>query len=88
MFLSQAVALFGYALLVTAVYKIFQVGKEVQEIKDLLKKSARSSSHGATTLPTVTSAESDAAAAEYAENLLRSLHAESARSESEQQKAL
>lgn len=87
MFLSQAIALFGYALLVTSVYKIFQVGKEVREIKDLLKKSARNSSHGATTLPAVSSAESDAAA-EYAENLLRSLQAESAGSESEARKTV
>lgn len=85
MFLSEAVAIFGYALLATAVYKIFQLGKEVQEIKDLLKKSTRNSSHGPAALPAVAG---DDTATEYAEKLLRSLKAESAHSESEAQKTL
>ena len=82
MFLSEAVAIFGYALLVTAVYKIFQLGKEVAEIKELLKKSTRNSSQGTAALPAV--AEDDTATA-YSENLLRSLQAEVPRSQSEQQ---
>ncbi len=86
MFLSEAVAIFGYGLLITAVYKIFQLGKEVREIKDLLKKSGRNASHGATAIPPVSSAESDAAADEYAANLMRSLQAESAHSKNEAQK--
>jgi hypothetical protein len=88
MLLSEAVAIFGYALLATAVYKIFQLGKEVQEIKDLLQRSARNASPGPSPLTGVSPVDGDAAAAEYAENLLRSLHAESARSGSETQKTL
>jgi len=92
-FLSQAVALFGYALLVTAVYKIFQLSKEVQEIKDLLKKSGRSSSFAPAVQPPVAydgpadeSGADEYGADEYAANLLRSLQAESPRSESEPRK--
>ena len=89
MFLSEAVAIFGYALLVTAVYKMFQLGKEVREIKDLLKRSARNSSLGpaasAASSP-ILSTDGDEEAAQYAENLLRSLQSESARSQSEAQK--
>jgi hypothetical protein len=93
MLLSEAMAIFGYALLCTAVYKIFQLGKEVREIKDLLKKSSRNSSLGPVApspmaSPIASTADDDAAAAEYAENLLRSLQAEAARGVSERQKTL
>ena len=90
-FLSEIFVIFGYALLGAAVYKLFQIGAELGEIKALLQKSTRNASLGpavsSTVSPAVSSAGDDSAT-EYAEKLLRSLQAESAHSESASHKAL
>jgi hypothetical protein len=85
-FLGEIVAILGYALVGTAVYKLFQIATELSEIKALLQKSARNTSLGPESSSTVSAADGDDAAADYAANLLRSLQAESARSDSETQK--
>ena len=93
--LNQVFQTLGYALLGAVAYKLFQIGADIGEIKTLLQKSARNASFAppvASSSPGAVSAElpaaNDDSAAEYAEKLLRSLHAESARSESEARKML
>jgi len=84
-FLSELFAMLGYALLIVCVYKLFRIGTELKEIKELLQKSTRNSSTGGAASSTLTSTLGDSAT-EYAENLLRAIHAESKDSESEPQK--
>ena len=86
-FLSEIFVIFGYALLGAAVYKLFQIGAELSEIKALLQKSTRNFSLNPAVSSTASSAVDDSAT-EYAEKLLRSLQAESAHSESASHKAL
>ena len=92
--LNQLFQTLGYALLGVVAYKLFQIGADIGEIKGLLQRSARNASLGppvsspSAGLPTSISIASDDSATEYAENLLRSLHAESARGESESHKPL
>jgi len=69
-FLREVITLAGYALMFAAVYKLFQIGTELSEIKDLLKRGQYSGPS--------TSAESAAGFMggedAYAERLLKSLH--------------
>ena len=80
--LGELVAIVGYALLCTAVYKLFQIANHLDEIKALLRKTGRNptSDHGVLAL------DGDSAM-EYAQNLLRAVNAESRRSENKPTKS-
>ena len=66
---GELVALVGYALLCAAVYKLFQIGSELREIKELLQKGARNPGGDAA----VVRVDSDPAD-QYAQALLRNVH--------------
>ena len=80
--IGELVAIIGYALLCTAVYKLFQIANHLDEIKALLQKTGGNpaSEHGALPL------DGDSAT-EYARNLLRAVNAESRRGENEPEKS-
>lgn len=73
----------GYALLFAAIYKLFQIANRLDEIKALLQKTGRipAIDHGALEF------DGDSAT-EYAQNLLRSVNAESPRTDSEPAKSV
>lgn len=84
-FIGEVVAIAGYMILFTGVYKLFQIATELGEIKQLLKDQSRSSSltsaivpaHAPNTglgFPPLVSSDD---ASEYAEKLLRAVNAES-----------
>lgn len=82
-FFSELAAIIGYMLLSVAVYKLFQITTELGEIKELLKKQARSSvsalappEQDPISSPIADLHSSDDAAV-YAEKLLRAVNAES-----------
>jgi hypothetical protein len=79
---GELVAIVGYALLCAAVYKLFQIGNDLGEIKALLQRTGRNPAldHGTPPL------DGDSAT-EYAQNLLRAVNAESGRSENEPAKS-
>jgi hypothetical protein len=96
-FLNQLFVVLGYVLMGTVAYKLFQLDTEVREVRALLEKSKRNalfspaelgSAAPSAAAPTAVSLTDADDATEYAEKLLRSLQAESARSESETQKTL
>lgn len=95
-FFREVVALVGYALLVAAVYKLFQISADLGEIKELLKRrsstlsslpesngavSSLSASMSGLSGPSARAAvdlgPDDAAATEYAEQLMRAINAQS-----------
>ena len=65
--IGELFALVGYGLLLAAVYKLFQIGADLREVKALLK-TGRNSVNGPGA-----SRELGDSAAEYAENLLRAV---------------
>ena len=75
-FLGEIFSILGYALLIAAVYKLFQIGADLGEIKTLLMKSGKAPASD----PVMPVAVGDSAA-EYAQNLLRSVSAETRRTE-------
>ena len=75
--LGEIVAIAGYALLFAAVYKLFQIGTDIGEIKTLLQVRGIPVSAQATPL-----APGDPAT-EYAQTLLRAVNAESRHSETQ-----
>ena len=79
---GELVAIVGYALLCAAVYKLFQIGNDLGEIKALLQKTARNPVID----PGTFQPDADSAT-EYAQNLLRAVNAESRRNENEPAKS-
>lgn len=72
-FIGQVIAIVCYVMIFLAVYKLFQIGTDLSEIKNLLKSGQRAPAHSL-----------DAPASDpdaYAENLLRAVNQESNQSE-------
>ena len=76
--IGELIAILGYALLGSAVYKLFQIASDLGEIKALLQKTGGNPAIDHVTPPRVGDS-----ATEYAQNLLRAVNAESRRSENE-----
>ena len=73
-FVGELITIIGYVMIFLGVYKLFQIGSTLTEIKDLLKSGQRGFAG-----PSGPSASDPADA--YAENLLRSLHQDSEHAE-------
>jgi hypothetical protein len=85
-FLGDMLSLAGYAAFFAALYKLFQISTQLDEIKELLKGQRRNDfvAQGPAVIPAIPSdIAADDAAAEYAKNLLRAVNAESQHAEPE-----
>jgi len=68
-FVGELITIIGYVMIFVGVYKLFQIGSDLGEIKELLKSGQRGIAAPSGPLP------SDPADA-YAENLLRAVNQE------------
>lgn len=74
-FVAEIISIIGYAVLFVGVYKLFQIGSDLGEIKELLKSGQRNFAGPSEPSRPPVPLHSDPADA-YAENLLRAVNQE------------